>query len=236
MSLAAHSWTIETGSWICQVRSTDVAAGSFSVLDPVPDVEGRRVALTGAAWTTLRQVHGTDIVTVAFAGEASGTEADGACTFAPRVPVAVTTADCAPLVLVGTTGVAVVHAGWRGALGGIVEVAARCLADGGATPVRSLLGPCIGPSAYEFGAELDAIVGFFGPSIVGCTTDGARSLDLPALVAVACEGAGWPAPDRPPCTSDPRYFSHRVRGDKGRQTTAAWLEPVGATEPIRSVR
>ncbi len=231
MSLDTHSWTIETGSWICQVRSTDAAAGSFSVLDPEPDVQQRRIALTGAPWTTLRQVHGTSVVSVACAGEASGVEADGACTFAPLVPVAVTTADCAPLVLVGTTGVAVVHAGWRGALGGIVEVAAQRLAAGGATPVCALLGPCIGPSAYEFGPELDAIVGAFGSSVVGSTADGARALDLPALVAVACDRAGWPAPDRPPCTSDARYFSHRVRGDKGRLTTVAWLEPVQPLAP-----
>jgi polyphenol oxidase len=237
MSLDAHSWTIETGPWRCQIRSTGAADGSFAVLDPAPDVDQRRVGLTGTAWTVLRQVHGVEVVSVSSAGEASGIEADGACTFAPQVPVAVTTADCAPLVLVGTTGVAVVHAGWRGALGGIVEAGARRLADGGATPVRALLGACIGPSAYEFGAsDLADIVALFGPTVVGRTAAGLPALDLPALVGIACERAGWPAPERPPCTSDPRYFSHRVRGDNGRQTTVAWLEPAGASSFTGSAR
>ncbi len=229
MSLDAHSWTIETGHWRCHIRSTTAADGSFAVIDPAPDVDARRLGLTGAAWTVLRQVHGAEVVSVASAGQATGIEADGACTFAPLVPVAVTTADCAPVVLVGTTGVAVVHAGWRGALGGVIESAARILAEGGATPVQTLVGPCIGPSAYAFGSEdLADIVAVFGPSVVGRTTSGSPALDLPALVGLACERVGWPAPARPSCTSDPRYFSHRVRGDKGRQTTVAWLEPVEA--------
>ncbi|MDA3040081.1 MAG: polyphenol oxidase family protein [Actinomycetota bacterium] len=226
MSRNTYSWAVETGRWRCEVRSTGVADGSFALLDPWPDVERRRLELTGTAWTLLRQVHGTRVVSVSAPGDASGIEADGACTFEPSVPVAVTTADCAPVVMVGSTGVAVVHAGWRGALDGIIETAARVLADGGAVPVETLLGPCIGPSAYEFGAaDLADIVAVFGPAVIGRTATGSPALDLPAVVSIACERAGWPAPPRPPCTSDPRYFSHRVRGDTGRQATVAWLEP-----------
>ena len=123
------------------------------------------------------------------------------------------TADCAPVVLVGDTAVGVVHAGWRGLVAGVIEATAAGLAALGATPVATLLGPCIDPSSYEFGPEdLDRVEAALGPTVRSVTAWGTPALDVPAAVAAACERTGWPIPATPPSsTADERWYSHRLR-------------------------
>ena len=209
------------------IVSTERSDGSFALREDELLLAGRRRALGPLPWCVLRQVHGSEIVDADATSPVDPVEADGAVLFRPGTVASVLTADCAPVVLVGSTGVAVVHAGWRGLLGGVVASAASRLRAGGAEPVATFLGPCIGPSAYEFGQpELDAIVASFGPEVGARTADGRPALDLPRLVQISCEREGWPAPPRPDCTSDDRWFSHRTRADTGRQATIAWLEPT----------
>jgi polyphenol oxidase len=220
--------SISLGSGLrCEIRTTTTLEGDFRT-DIEPSVlEARRRGILDAEWTWLRQVHGAEVVTVSRPGEFAGEIADGAVVGVVGAPIAVTTADCAPVVLVASNAIAVVHAGWRGAEAGIVERAAGELTARGAQPVATFLGPCIGPSHYEFGqADLARLIDRFGPTVGAVTVDGAPALDLPAVIASACRQAGWPAPQRPPCTSDPMYFSHRTRSDRGRQTTVAWMEPT----------
>ncbi|MEM7273475.1 MAG: polyphenol oxidase family protein [Actinomycetota bacterium] len=179
-------------------------------------------------WSWVLQVHGSTVLQVDRPGHRAGEEADGLFTVEPGCPIAVTTADCAPVVLVARRGVAVVHAGWRGLEAGIIGLAAERLGAAAGQPVASLLGPSIGPEAYEFGrADLDRLIDRFGPVVEGVTDGGTPALDVPAAVAEACAAAGWPRPARPPCTSDPRWFSHRTRGELGRQTAVAWLTAAG---------
>lgn len=207
------------------IVSTDQTDGDFRVIDPAPDLVNNRDAIVSGPWTALRQIHGNRVVTVERAGSADMAEADAAVTFEPHCPISVVTADCAPIVLVGSTGVAVIHAGWRGAAAGIVQGAAEALQTGGSEPVATFVGPCIQPGAYEFGAqELDALADRFGPHVRATTDRGAPALDLHAMVTAACVGAGWPAPARSACTSHERYFSHRTRADVGRQATVAWID------------
>lgn len=211
-----------------QVRCTDRADGSFALDEDAELLQQRRQRLLGPDrhWVALRQVHGAEVFDPAATDEPSAPPAaDASISFDDRFGVSVLTADCAPVVLVGSTGVAVVHAGWRGAAAGVITEAAERLRAGGAEPVATVLGPCIQPGAYEFGAaDLEPIVASFGPDVVGRTTTGTDALDLTAVVQISCERAGWPVPERPMCTSDPGYFSHRTRSDKGRQVTAAWIE------------
>jgi copper oxidase (laccase) domain-containing protein len=210
---------------VVRVAFTDRADGDFRVDRPAARLEERRRTVVDRPWTWLRQVHGAKVVLVTGPGESAGIEADASVTAVARCPLAVTTADCAPVVLIAERGLAVVHAGWRGLVAGIVEhAAAELLAVGGA-PVTTLVGPCIGPAAYEFGADdLDRAAAVLGDGVRAETAWGAPALDLPAAVAAACARAGWPAPGRePPCTSDQRWFSHRTRADEGRQATVGWL-------------
>ncbi len=193
------------------------------------EVSRRRRSLVDRPWTWLRQVHGSRAVLVERPGGMAGAEADAALTAHPGAAVAVSVADCAPVILVSEAGVAAVHAGWRGLVGGVVANAASQLRAVAGSPVAAVLGPCIGPGAYEFGAEdLDRAAAVLGDAVRGRTGWDTPALDVPAAVAVACEQAGWPPPDqRPACTSDPAYFSHRTRVDTGRQVGVAWIEPGG---------
>ncbi|MGI9595982.1 MAG: polyphenol oxidase family protein [Acidimicrobiales bacterium] len=207
-----------------RVCFTDASDGDFRVLEPAPGLEQRRRAIVDLPWTWIRQVHGSTVLRVDRPGHHAGAEADGLITTATGCPIAVTTADCAPLVLLAERGVGVVHAGWRGLAEGIIERAGEQLRSVAGRPVSALLGPCISPSAYEFGPrELAQVAQRFGSTVEGRTEDGQPALDVPAAVALACEQAGWPEPGRPPCTSDARWFSHRTRTDGGRQTVVAWL-------------
>lgn len=206
------------------VSFTDASDGDFRVIDPTPGVEDRRRAVVDLPWSWVRQVHGATVLEVSEPGQHAGAEADGLLTTTPGAAIAVTTADCAPVVLVAERGVAVVHAGWRGIVGGIIGHAAERLSEAAGAPVASLVGPCIAPAAYEFGRDdLDAVIAAFGPAVESKTADGALALDVPAAVGAACIEAGWPAPERPACTSDSQWFSHRTRADTGRQTAVAWL-------------
>jgi polyphenol oxidase len=214
-------------SGLLRVVFTDRADGDFQVDRPQDELETLRTGWMPAPWTWLRQVHGAEVVTVHRPGEGAGTSADAAVTAIAGCPLAVTTADCAPVVLVAEAGFAVVHAGWRGLVAGVVANAAAVLAPLGGRPVTSLVGPCINPTVYEFGAEdLDEAVAALGPEVRSRTASGSPALDMPRAVDLACQRAGWPPPTASPdCTSGLRYFSHRTRADTGRQTAVAWLEP-----------
>ena len=125
----------------------------------------RRVsAALGMPLVFLTQVHGTRVL-AAGPGHVHGdpAEADAAWTQTPGVGLTVQVADCLP-VLIATpsdaprgAAVGAAHAGWRGLCHGVVEatVAALCEASG-ASPsgLEVWLGPCIGPQAFEVGAEV----------------------------------------------------------------------------------
>lgn len=222
-----HSIQIGGGRTV-RVAFTDVGDGDFRVVDPTPGLERRRRAIVDRPWSWLIQVHGDRVVRVDEPGQHAGAEGDGLITLASGCPIAVTTADCAPVVLVADGGVAVVHAGWRGLVAGIVEKAATGLGEVAGAPVATLLGPCIAPDAYQFGADdLATVVDRYGPAVAGRTAEGDPALDVPAGVAEACRAVGWPVPMRPPCTSDLQWFSHRCRADQARQTAVAWIEDPG---------
>jgi polyphenol oxidase len=176
-------------------------------------------------------VHGAGVVVVDRPGEHTGVAADAAVTASPGCVLAVRSADCAPIVLEGEAAVAVVHAGWRGLLAGVVGAAARAMERLGAPPVTARLGPCIRPGCYEFGgAELQALTSCFGEQVRTRTTWGTDALDLPATVRRACADAGvLDLRDEAGCTAcDRRWYSHRAHGDTGRFATLAWI-----TETVR---
>lgn len=156
-----------------------------------------------------RQVHST-LVHRAEAGR-RGEPGDGLWTDEPGVPVLAMTADCLPIALVredaAAPAVAVLHAGWRGLLAGIVAEGVATLGDG----VRAALGPAIGPCCYEVGPEVaEPFARAFGPGVLR-----GGNLDLWGAAERALRGAGVEAVERfELCTScnAELFFSHRRTG------------------------
>lgn len=174
------------------------------------------------SWTCLRQVHGARVVTVDEPGACTGEEADAAVTTVPGAPLAVFTADCAPIALASPEGVAgAVHAGWRGLAAGVVEAAVAEMRRLGATTVEAALGPCIHAECYEF----DDVARWFAAELHGITREGRPALDLPAAVRAAVGRAGAElVHDEGVCTAcSPDHFSFRARGDSGRQAMVVWI-------------
>lgn len=215
---------------VVRARFSDRSRGDFRAdADPAGLQAGRR-NLMGGGWTWLRQVHGAGVVAVSRPGGGTGSIADGAVTARLGAVLAVQTADCAPVVIAGAGAVGIAHVGWRGLMAGIVgAVAAGVRAcgrpEGG--PGRAVIGPVIRPSGYEFGsADLDAVAAAFGPRVRATTAWGAPALDLAAAVRIALEASEVDEViDLGLNTSDDRFFSHRIRGERARQVAAVRLEP-----------
>jgi len=180
-----------------------------------------RVALAPPArWVEVSQVHGPDVVSVDAPDVGGHADADAIVTACRDVPLAIFTADCAPVALVADGAVGAVHAGWGGLHKGVVERAVdelRRLATG---PISAVIGPCIHPERYEFGADLlDRMVAHFGPAVAGRTAEGAVAFDIPAAVRIALARAGVDeVDDVGVCTAASNdYFSYRRDGVTGRQ-------------------
>ena len=179
-------------------------------------------------WTWLRQVHGATVVEVDEPGEGAGSEADASVTATPGALLAVQTADCAPVVLVNDGAVGLAHAGWRGVVAGVVPAAVAALQSRGTGEVRAVLGPLIRPGHYEFGEpELSEVVASAGPGARSTTNDGRPALDLVAAVTASLAAVGVTRVDDLGLdTAAPDFFSHRCRGDTGRQVTTVCMEPA----------
>jgi YfiH family protein len=157
-----------------------------------------------------RQVH-SSVVRRAEPGR-RGEPGDGLWTDERDLPVLAFAADCLPIALVRTNGrepaAAVLHAGWRGLLDGIVAAGVDTL---GGT-LRACVGPAIGPCCYEVGAEVsEPFAGAFGPQVVR-----GRRLDLRAAAERALRAAGVVEVDHVDlCTAcNPELlFSHRRTGE-----------------------
>ena len=178
------------------------------------------------AWVWLHQVHGTGVHVASAPSGAEPPEADAAVTATPGLPLAVLTADCAPVALACDDAVGVVHAGHRGLEHGVIAAAVEGLRAIGHGPVRAYLGPCIHPVRYEFGAtDLARFVDRFGPEVAGRTADGRPALDIPAAVRAALRECGVDElDDSEVCTaSSTEHFSFRRDGVTGRQATIVVL-------------
>jgi polyphenol oxidase len=111
---------------------------------------------------TVHQIHSTDVLTVTDRRWTSpgAPKADAMVTDRPALALGVLAADCAPVLLAdaraGVIGAA--HAGWKGALAGIVEATIAAMERLGAQRERlqAAIGPCIGRESYEVGPEFPA--------------------------------------------------------------------------------
>lgn len=108
---------------------------------------------------TCHQSHTALAIPVSEPWSGAAPKVDGIVTRTPGLAIAVLAADCAPILFADPEArvVGAAHAGWRGALAGVLEATITAMEDLGARrgQIRAALGPCIGPGAYEVGPEFE---------------------------------------------------------------------------------
>jgi YfiH family protein len=144
-------------------------------------------------------------------------EVDAHATPNPELTPLVMVADCLPVAMVGSDGVAMAHCGWRGLASGIVARAVEAV-----NAEAAAIGPGIGPCCYEVGEE---VLSAFDD--LDDVADG-RMLDLPAVARALLERAGVSASESADlCTKcNPElFYSHRRDGERtGRQAGLVWMD------------
>ncbi|SJZ88470.1 conserved hypothetical protein [Enhydrobacter aerosaccus] len=205
----------------------------------------RRVAATFALGEpdllTVHQIHSTDVLTVADERWTSpgAPKADALVTDRPGVVLGVLAADCAPVLLADPQAqvIGAAHAGWKGALNGVVDTTIAAMERLGARRdrLRIVIGPCIGRDSYEVGPEFpapflaqdEANRAFFRPA----SRTGHFMFDLAGYLThrIARTGAAVTATGHDTLAGDEDFFSYRrntlngVR-DYGRGLSAIALE------------
>lgn len=215
--MSPRSATFLRGARVVHVRCSTRADGDFHLDGHPIALEHRRQAFAPGRWTQLDEVHGTRVVVVGHPGDSDRMEGDAAVTASTGALLAVWVGDCAPVVLVGDDGaVGVAHAGWKGALDGVLQAAVEAMPS---RSVGAVLGPCIHECCYEFGADdLRRMVERYGAGVASTTTWGTFALSMPKVVTAALAEVGVGVQSLSECTrcAPEVFYSHR-RGERGRQ-------------------
>ena len=223
-------------------RGLNAGVGSQDSRENVAENRARIAATLGVgpqSLLSLYQVHSADALVVRDAFDGERPKADALVTDRPGLALGVLSADCGPVLYAdadaGVVGAA--HAGWKGALTGILESTIEAMERLGARRERiiAVLGPAIGPENYEVGPEFVARFMAESAENESYFTPSARpghalfdlnryTLDRLARAGVAAHGTGR-------CTygDEASFFSyrratHRGEGDYGRQISAIVLE------------
>jgi polyphenol oxidase len=221
------------GSLNCGLGSNDARERVLENRDRV----ARHLGAGPGSVSTVYQIHSATalIIDRPFAAGAVP-KADALVTRTPGVVVAALAADCAPVLFADPTAgvVAAAHAGWRGAMEGIVESTVRAMEQLGATRagIVAAIGPCIHAASYEVGPEFEArfraadggYARFFSVPAAGAKPH----FDLPGFVADRLVASGITAYERSArCTyAHPELFysyrrtTHQADPDYGRQISA----------------
>lgn len=219
----------------------NVGVGSQDAPEDVQENRARAAFFLGRAdgvIATPWQIHSPDVAVVDAPFGTERPKADGLVTRVRGLPIGVVTADCGPVLFAdrdaGVIGAA--HAGWRGAIGGVLDRTLDAMEDLGARRERivAVLGPTITQPNYEvdaammepFLAEDAANERFFAPG----RSETKRQFDLPAYIVAKLTRLGAQASFVGACTyaEESRFFSfrrttHRGEPDYGRQLSAIVL-------------
>ncbi|MEA2710387.1 MAG: purine-nucleoside/S-methyl-5-thioadenosine phosphorylase / adenosine deaminase [Phycisphaerales bacterium] len=199
------------------------------------DLLQHAIGVGGRTRCWVHQVHGGTVVEVNGAFEC-GVKADAMVTEDVTKILAVRVADCVPVLLATEDGmrVAAVHAGWRGVIASIVQIAVDRLKTRERTNVVAAIGPAISYEAFEVGMEvIEQFHQQFGSDApVRERDDGKGHVDLRAAITLQLLAAGLTAEnidlsDRCTFRDFGEFFSHRrERGVTGRM--AALISPAGS--------
>ena len=197
------------------------------------------LGLAADALVSLRQAHTNAVWTVARPWRGATPLGDGLVSKLPGIGLAVLGADCAPVLLADPDArvIGACHAGWKGALEGIVQNTVEAMLALGAQrkQILACIGPAIAQSSYEVGAEFHARFVLQTKShqkffVAGSA--GKYHFDLPYFIEHQLrEGAGVEVLERLPhdtCADEETFFSYRraitrAEPDYGRQVSAITL-------------
>ncbi len=187
---------------------------------------------------TVRQHHSATVVVVDEPWHHDDApEADALVTARPGIALGILTADCAPVLLADGKArvIGAAHAGWRGALSGVIEATVQRMIEMGAKRDRmvAVVGPCIAQRSYEVGPEFRARfvadhttnADFFAPSRRG----GHFMFDLTGYVARRVGTGGVPMIQRAPndtFAEEARFFSHRRATLRGETASGRCLSAI----------
>ena len=222
--------------------SLNGGVGSNDDVDAVLENRRRMAQTLGvdpARFMVPYQIHSAEAVTVKFPfAVRDRPRADALVTSTLGIGIGVTGADCGVVLFADPEArvIGAAHAGWKGALTGILESTLQAMEEQGASrpAIRAVLGPTIGPNSYEVGPEfVDRFVEFeshyaefFKPS----ARAGHSMFDLPSFIGMRLRAAGVGAFEdlRLDTYADERLFSyrrsvHRKEPDYGRLIAAIAL-------------
>jgi len=175
----------------------------------------------------LSQQHGTTILNLD--DPCAKSAADGSFTTRDHKVCAVLSADCAPVFLSDRQGsfVALLHVGWRGLAGGVLEAG---IATVPSAPRETIcwVGPAISQDYFEIGEEVrDQLIGSDLADQAHIAPRGERFLaDLPGLILARLKriGVAYAAASRQCTFADPgRWFSYRRQSQCGRMASLIWM-------------
>ena len=198
----------------------------------------RQLGADPARLVGLHQVHGDVAIPVTHPWQpGEGPQADAMVTDRPGIALGIVTADCAPVLFAdcaaGVIGAA--HAGWRGAVGGVLEATVAAMRELGARDIIAAIGPCIAQTSYEVGPDLRDAVLEHGAADTRFFIPGRRperwQFDLPGYCAARLTSAGLRGiaiTGADTCAREEDFFSHRRRtlsagGAIGHQISAIML-------------
>jgi YfiH family protein len=210
----------------------------------------RSLCATDAAVLTLHQVHSATalVVTGPIAGP-SLPRADALVTRTRGLVLGALAADCAPVLFADPEAgvIAAAHAGWRGALAGVLEAAVAAMKGLGAKPsrIRAAIGPCISQEAYEVGPDFEEEFLSADPGNERFFKQGRerrRHFDLPAYAGHRLARAGVATIERRSlCTyvNESLFFSyrrsaHRKEPEYAKSLPSSWLS-WSSTEMVPTI-
>lgn len=223
--------------------SLNVGRGSKD--DPAAVEENRRrvaaaMQVEPGALLSCFQTHSTLVRVADSPWNELRPEGDAIVTSVAGLACGALTADCAPVLLADPHArvVASAHAGWQGALHGVIASAVSAMGAAGSRPadIVAVVGPCIGPASYEVGQEFfDRFIhhdsgadDFFRPT----EAEGKHLFDLPGFVLWRLEQAGvenseWTGHDT--CADETRFFSNRRAFKRGEPDYGRMINAIALT-------
>lgn len=212
-------------------RNGDESGGNLNVsqnfADPPAEASANRqlamaaLGMSDVALATLTQTHSTTVIVIdQLPKPDDATEADGLVTCEPDIALAIITADCAPILFADAEAgvIGACHAGWKGAINGVIANTVSQMVNLGATAERivAAIGPTISGKNYEIGPDMTtqilAIDKVAKPYIFTPSGATREHFYLPGFVGAQLRRAGVTDIENiEACTyqNPATYFSHR---------------------------